>query len=389
MGKSNLLFESIFNRKLSDKDTRDYLTQVTKDHPYFSPAQFFLLSQSEKGTADYAKQVAKTSLLFNNAYWLNFCLEEAERNNNNLVPAPINDHFTELIIHPIQEIASLENDQITEIFEADNSNDEAPAEINENIPFNEPNFETTTENRVDLNTVAEAETIIEATIIPEEMADKEVKKNPIEEFQLTAMPEAPDEIIIEEELNAEDNTTEIINQQEEQPAKTALHHATHFNNEESPLVNETEEEGIILDEEIEPMKFRLNIDTQNITEDTISFEPLHTSDYFASLGIKLSNEIQPNDKLGKQLKSFTEWLKTMKKIHSDQLPQQTAQAEITIQKLAENSNKEGEVVTESMAEVLVQQGKVKKALEVYKKLSLLDSTKSAYFAAKIDQLKEH
>jgi len=26
---------------------------------------------------------------------------------------------------------------------------------------------------------------------------------------------------------------------------------------------------------------------------------------------------------------------------------------------------------------------------VYKKLSLLDSSKSAYFAAKIDQLKEH
>ena len=68
---------------------------------------------------------------------------------------------------------------------------------------------------------------------------------------------------------------------------------------------------------------------------------------------------------------------------------QSGQAEISVQKLAENSNKQQEVVTESMADVLLQQGKAKKAIEVYKKLSLLDSSKIAYFAAKIDQLKEH
>ena len=139
--------------------------------------------------------------------------------------------------------------------------------------------------------------------------------------------------------------------------------------------------------EIEPMNIRLNF-TQDIatTEETIVFEPLHTSDYFASLGIKLNEDGKPVDKFGRQLKSFTDWLKTMKKIHNDQLQASTEQTDIIIQKMAEKSNTEGDVLTEAMAEVLLHQGKLRKAVELYQKLSLLNPAKSAYFAAKIEQI---
>jgi hypothetical protein len=40
-----------------------------------------------------------------------------------------------------------------------------------------------------------------------------------------------------------------------------------------------------------------------------------------------------------------------------------------------------------MAEVLIKQGLIQKAIEVYEKLSLLDPAKSATFAAKISELK--
>jgi len=40
-----------------------------------------------------------------------------------------------------------------------------------------------------------------------------------------------------------------------------------------------------------------------------------------------------------------------------------------------------------MAEVLVKQGKSEKAIEMYQKLSLLNPSKSAYFAAKIERIK--
>ena len=122
-------------------------------------------------------------------------------------------------------------------------------------------------------------------------------------------------------------------------------------------------------------------------EEAPLFEPLFASDYFASQGIKLTEEQQPTDRMGKQLKSFTEWLKTMKKVHDPKLPSTETPVDITVQKLAEKSNKEEEVITEAMAEVFLQQGKTNKAKEIYEKLSLLNPSKSAYFAAKLEQIK--
>lgn len=122
-------------------------------------------------------------------------------------------------------------------------------------------------------------------------------------------------------------------------------------------------------------------------EEELIFEPLYASDYFASQGIKISDEIKPDDKLGKQLKSFTEWLKSMKKVEPAKTMDEVTPVDIAVQHMAEKSNKEGEVLTETMAEVFAQQGKAAKAAEVYEKLSLLNPLKSAYFAAKIEHLK--
>lgn len=122
-------------------------------------------------------------------------------------------------------------------------------------------------------------------------------------------------------------------------------------------------------------------------EDMPLFEPLHATDYFASQGIKLNEEVQPDDKLGQQLKSFTSWLKTMKKVHTENLPA-TVAGEVAVQNQAEKSNIEEEVVTEAMAEAYIQQGKRTKAADIYSKLSLLNPSKTAYFAAKIESLNQ-
>jgi hypothetical protein len=119
----------------------------------------------------------------------------------------------------------------------------------------------------------------------------------------------------------------------------------------------------------------------------LSFEPFHTVDYFASQGIKLSEEIQ-DDKFGKQLKSFTDWLKIMKRLPATEKAVPDPVTEQKVEHLAGDSLQEADVVTESMAEVWLKQGKKDKAVEVYRKLSLLDPSKNAYFAAKIESLKE-
>jgi hypothetical protein len=120
----------------------------------------------------------------------------------------------------------------------------------------------------------------------------------------------------------------------------------------------------------------------------LTFEPYHTIDYFASQGIGAKEEEKPKDQLSRQLKSFTEWLKVMKRLPVSEIAATvTATDEKKVEKMAETSINDREVVTEAMAEVWEKQGNKAKATEIYQKLSLLNPAKSSYFAAKIDQLK--
>jgi len=119
------------------------------------------------------------------------------------------------------------------------------------------------------------------------------------------------------------------------------------------------------------------------------FEPYYTVDYFASQGIKVKEEDIPSDKFGKQLKSFTEWLKTMKRLPVSEIVRSAEPVlEQKVDQMAEHSLEEREVLTEAMAEVWEKQGNTQKAIEIYSKLSLLEPPKSAYFASKIESLKK-
>jgi hypothetical protein len=131
-----------------------------------------------------------------------------------------------------------------------------------------------------------------------------------------------------------------------------------------------------------------NIGSENTSGTELLFEPLHSTDYFASQGIKLSDEAIGNDKLGKQLKSFTAWLKTMKKVNIEKLAEQTLSVDHNVEQMAEKSNLNAEIFTESMAEVYLNQGKTQKAIEIYQKLSLQNPSKSAYFADLIKSIKD-
>ncbi|WP_315815950.1 hypothetical protein [Paraflavitalea speifideaquila] len=93
------------------------------------------------------------------------------------------------------------------------------------------------------------------------------------------------------------------------------------------------------------------------------FEPYHTIDYFASQGIKLRQE-DFKDKLGMQLKSFTEWLRSMKRI-APVMSEQPAPAfdetlQQSIQESAGHSVEGKDIITEAMAEVWVKQGSKQK-----------------------------
>lgn len=122
-------------------------------------------------------------------------------------------------------------------------------------------------------------------------------------------------------------------------------------------------------------------------KEELLFEPLHTVDYFASQGIRFRTEDLPEDKLEQQLRSFTDWIKTMKKLPLSEIGKTVnPKEERKVEQMAGLSLEQAEVVTEAMAEIWVKQKNYAKARELYHKLSLLEPSKSAYFASKINEL---
>jgi hypothetical protein len=126
-------------------------------------------------------------------------------------------------------------------------------------------------------------------------------------------------------------------------------------------------------------------ETSSDSEDELLFQPYHTVDYFASQGIKVDAMLQPTNRFDRQLMSFTQWLKTMKRIQhqGEAKPNDPA-----VDAQADASVAAKEVVTEAMAEVLEKQGKHAQAIDLYTKLTLLHPEKSVFFAAQIEKLKQ-
>jgi hypothetical protein len=153
--------------------------------------------------------------------------------------------------------------------------------------------------------------------------------------------------------------------------------------EEPEVVHEEKEKAPVEYDDAIPMP-ALKIEPFN-PDAKFTFEPYHTVDYFASQGIRFKEDEKPKDQFGKQLKSFTEWLKTLKKVPETGQP--PAKEDKNVTQMADQSLADREVVTEAMADVWEKQGNHEKAINTYHKLSLLNPLKSAYFAAKIEQLK--
>lgn len=195
----------------------------------------------------------------------------------------------------------------------------------------------------------------------------------VETIDLTEIPDAPEKTTVAES--------------EPVPEKHLTREETFFIKED-----ETDEDPEPEDHEDEaslPPLPEFKFEPIDPAKAELAFMPYHTVDYFAAQGIKLGDENRTGDRFGTQLKSFTAWLKQMKR-----LPGATAKGNITvseeksIEQMAEQSLSGENADTEAMAQVWAKQGNSKKAIEIYKKLSLQIPAKSAYFAAKIDYLKK-
>ena len=186
-----------------------------------------------------------------------------------------------------------------------------------------------------------------------------------------------------EELQKENITTATVTEKTEQNINE---YQDEFEEEENNGISGEEHEKLskLIEQHLSEFKKPL----EDNGEITIEARVYHTIDYFASQGIKLEPGKISQDMLGTKVKKFTDWLKQIKQTNQNPTDLGTdTETEHLIEKIAQTSNEAKDVVTETMAEVLLKQGKTEKAIQLYKKLSFLNPSKSTYFAAKINELK--
>lgn len=245
--------------------------------------------------------------------------------------------------------------------------------------------------------------IFEEVVIRKPDLDMEAFDKPIEMIPIVSDPLPlqveilPEEngIILPETIPEEDESI-IENKMDEGLAERAEERDYEAFDGPSQIASEEENHMEQMEIPSETLSYPTNeMDEQKIipafnakNAESIVFAPYHMIDYFASQGIKLVLEEQPSDNLGKQLKSFTDWLKVMKRLPSRPLPDKTEEKEAErIRHFAAHSIEERDILTESMAEVLAKQGMYENAIALFQKLSLIYPPKSAYFASRIEQLK--
>jgi tetratricopeptide (TPR) repeat protein len=396
------------------------LFKLANEHPYFSAAQYFLSYKLNKENhSGFQPQLRKTALFFNNPNWLQYQLQEntgeqikliqrhqAEEETKPLLNRVIEEEIAQqaMVIPMEQKVVEIEPELLVE------NKKEEPVDNSIQIPTMESARHMMNGTKPD---------IIE-DVLPREidMQDGIVEHTApsITSFALEATEDYPYQQATEQEnITAQINEeaqAEIEPVQEEQPEKTdgPIIALDPVSNQETVIAMPgTEEEnqsiaGIPEEEIVEeegpaftPDKIN-NLLTQQLeefrkpvdegTELKIESEPFHTVDYFASQGIKAMQDNISQDKLSKQLRKFTDWLKHMKQAEDSSNDLGTdPELEAAIQSIAKTSNEAKEIVTETMAEVLEKQGKLDKAIQLYIKLSFLNPDKSAYFAMKIQKLK--
>jgi hypothetical protein len=426
------IIEILFGREKLEDVTVNQLKDLVKEYPAFNIGHYLLSKKLQaENHEEFLPETKKTALYINNPFWLQWLLQQV--NDEPISSSLAGQQFVHqkgtstTTIYPDEPGDLLVKPAI---FEQPPVSDGLPVESSTEQPeeTNRQSFETANFQQ----TQGVAEEIPETIALekPENLAEEALDTNSFAQPEQIAEEPAeasvfqPTETLVDEPIETAVSFEE--GKPSDQPFETAHFDQydqeivqaveTDFNTETGQFFSPAEDaedkigksEGILAETSTssesspaamdEPSSDQPDFASENrelsaftIEEpklEEIAFDPYHTIDYFASQGIKFVQEENPSDKLGKQLKSFTDWLKVMKRLPPKALETITDDAgEADVEIIAAHSIEEKDVITEAMAAVLAKQGKNEKAIETYEKLSLLDPGKSHYFASKIEELK--
>jgi hypothetical protein len=338
------LAQEIFGKASVAECDLQEIKELVVRYPYFAPAHFLLLEKlKQEQDPSYSEALQKAVLLYHNPLEFEYFISS--------------DKFYTVL----ETEAAPPAEAITE-WQEENHREEVET-VEQPSPIQEEQESNTVEERTwEQEPVIDQEEIKPAPEQWEGAAEPEVQQPEMIQAGESFDPVHVDFVPEEAKSEVQPAPAETMNSASVQPAPP----------EESQEIPATEQA----------------LNPEPVAEGPLAFEPFHTVDYFASQGIRLSQEDLPKDKLGRQLKSFTEWLKTMKRLPAASVSVNLdPSTENNVAHMAEDSIHDTNIVTEAMAEVWLKQGNKPKALEVYNKLSLLNPSKRAYFAGLIENLK--
>lgn len=280
--------------------------------------------------------------------------------------------------------------------------------------------------------VAKPEVVVEETVLAENVVEEAAVADviiPVEPVVSDAITEPADNIVapVTETISPiiEKNAANFWIQEDDSEEETV---------QQVEVVTAPETTGTVIEEvvadaeivarpevvEVEEIKEPMPVKAPKEEKPLIS--PVYTSDYFLQQGEKIPNEIpdeieslKPDehpDEAAKALMvmmSFSEWLmhfksntekqkeetkdqralKTMwqKEKLAAAIEEENEEIPENVFEMAVNSiTKEDGLASESLAEIYIKQGKFDKSIDMYRKLSLRNPQKSAYFARKIEEI---
>ena len=361
----NRLAEILLKKSLNECSVEE-LQQLIKKYPYWNAGHLLAVQKLHaEGSAQLDQSLQKASLHFQPLH-INQSL--TGKGNSQINPAPPNMPTTESVQLPTDK----------------------PEEINNELAASYPGKIPETGNELKEKTIADLPT---EDLVPHGFITSNLSSEQVSNMHQPVSFAEQDESNIEPSQNAEQLVASPEKQDSEFDNKQSSHNDEIVLSREQPeavppAVEDTSNANIEQTQNIKEHRDTRNEPPETNTQQ-LSFEPYHTVDYFASQGIKVKLDENPTDKFSRQLKSFTEWLKTLKKLpDSENIAPANASAEKKVDQLAETSLTDSNVITEAMAAVWAKQGNHQKAIEIYHKLSLLEPTKSAYFASLIEDLKK-
>jgi len=364
--------------KISPKQNKE-VKELLKTYPYLMPARFLEAAEHHR-RQPFAPAMMNSSLLYMGNWILFHEFIEAAKSGQMVAAAPIVEE--EEIAEEEELVPQTTEETIEDGFEDDElgpDDDLEPFDVEEEI---DGEFDTDDEEMVeeeedkleyDYNATVE-ETIAKA--LQEPVPAKEIESRE-KEVELDAEKAAPKKETAKPAEAGKVKEGKNVNVAEPKG---------------EPVADGKNEEGLI--------------------------QPLYTEDYFLHQGIpvseKIPDEVESPAAKAKSLMvvmSFSEWLihfktkgerekeeqedqkalKTMwqKEKLAAALEEENEEIPENVFEMAVNSiAKEEDLASESLAEILIKQGKYGKAIDMYRKLSLRNPQKNAYFARKIEALQK-